>query len=60
MVNIVTAYDDMKKLSPLIDGLLEKFPEITSFVNNINSRKSDVAFGEYENLIYHRLSLNIY
>ena len=52
MVNIVTAYDDMKKLSPLIDGLLEKFSEITSFVNNINTRKSDVAYGEYENLIY--------
>ena len=52
MVNIVTSYNDMNKLSPLIDTLLEKFPEITSMVNNVNTRKADVAFGEYETLLY--------
>ena len=52
MVNMVTAYDDMNKLSPLIDGLLENIPEITSIVNNVNTRKADVAFGEFETLIY--------
>ena len=44
MVNIVTSYNDMNKLSPLIDTLLEKFPEITSMVNNVNTRKADVNF----------------
>ena len=52
MINIVTAYDDINKLSPLIDTLLEQIPEITSLVNNVNTRKSDVAFGEYETLLY--------
>jgi|TARA_B110000438_G_scaffold66231_3_gene66723 23S rRNA (uracil1939-C5)-methyltransferase len=52
MVNIVTAYEDLNKLSPLTDALLEQIPEITSMVNNINTRKADVAFGEYETLIY--------
>ena len=52
MVNIVTAYDDINKLSPLIDTLLKEVPEITSMVNNVNTRKADVAFGEFENLIF--------
>ena len=52
MVNIVTAYEDMDKLSPLVDGLLDDVPEITSLVNNVNTRKADSAFGEYEILFY--------
>ena len=52
MVNIVTSYNDINKLSPLIDALLKNFPEITSMVNNVNTRKADVAFGEYETLLY--------
>ena len=52
MVNMVTAYDDLNKLSPLIDGLLDDIPEITSIVNNVNTRKADVAFGEFEILVY--------
>jgi len=52
MVNIVTAYDDLNKLSPLTDALLDQVPEITSMVNNVNTRKADVAFGEYETLVY--------
>ena len=52
MINIVTAYDDINKLSPLIDTLLKEVPEITSMVNNVNTRKADVAFGEFENLIF--------
>ena len=52
MVNIVTSYNDINKLSPLIDALLKNFPDITSMVNNVNTRKADVAFGEYETLLY--------
>ena len=52
MVNIVTAYHDIDKLTPLTDALLKEFPEITSLVNNVNTRKADVAFGEYETLLY--------
>ena len=52
MVNVVTAYDDINKLSPLTDTLLNRFPEITSLVNNVNTRKADVAFGEFEILLF--------
>ena len=52
MVNVVTAYDDINKLSPLTDTLINKFPEITSLVNNVNTRKADVAFGEFETLLF--------
>ena len=52
MVNVVTSYHDIDKLSILTDTLLDKFPEITSLVNNVNTRKADVAFGEYETLFY--------
>ena len=52
MVNIVTAYEDMEKLNPLVDALLKEVPEITSLVNNINTKKADVAYGEYETLLY--------
>ena len=52
MVNIVTSYNDLNKLSPLIDMLLKEIPEITSMVNNVNTRKSDVSFGEYETLVF--------
>ena len=52
MVNIVTSYNDINKLSPLTDMLLKKVPEITSMVNNVNTRKADVSFGEYETQLY--------
>ncbi len=52
MVNIVTSYHDINKVSLLADVLLEKFPDITSLVNNVNTRKADVAFGEYETLLF--------
>ncbi|MFL2983583.1 MAG: 23S rRNA (uracil(1939)-C(5))-methyltransferase RlmD [Candidatus Neomarinimicrobiota bacterium] len=52
MVNIVTSYHDINKISLLSDTLLEKFPEISSLVNNVNTRKADVAFGEYETLLF--------
>ncbi|MBT4148857.1 MAG: 23S rRNA (uracil(1939)-C(5))-methyltransferase RlmD [Candidatus Marinimicrobia bacterium] len=48
LVNLVTSYENPDLLKPLIDGLIKEFPQISTVVNNINSRKADVAFGEYE------------
>lgn len=48
MVNLVTAYEDQKKLMPLAEGLISQFPEIESVVNNINSRLAQIAQGEKE------------
>ena len=46
MVNIVTAYEDLDRLVPFVSQLTSKFSEITTAVNNINTRKADVSFGE--------------
>ncbi|RJP87774.1 MAG: 23S rRNA (uracil(1939)-C(5))-methyltransferase RlmD [Desulfobacteraceae bacterium] len=51
LVNIVTATEDIAVVKPLADILREKFPGVVSVVNNITSRKSGVAIGEYEVLL---------
>ena len=52
MVNLVTAYEDRKILEPLAKNLHESNPLITSIVNNINSRKAQIAQGEKEILLF--------
>ncbi|SLM29155.1 putative enzyme [Desulfamplus magnetovallimortis] len=51
MVNIVTKTDNNSLLKKLADKLMERYPMITSFVNNVTARKAGVATGEYENVI---------
>ncbi|NNK84700.1 MAG: 23S rRNA (uracil(1939)-C(5))-methyltransferase RlmD [Desulfobacterales bacterium] len=48
MVNIITAEENSKKLKPLADLLIKKYPKITSIINNITSKPAGVAIGEYE------------
>ncbi len=52
MVNFVTAYENTDFLIPLVQELVKKFPQITSVINNINTRKGDTAFGEYEIILH--------
>lgn len=52
MVNFVTSYENTELLSPLVDSLISRFPHITSVVNNINRRKGDTAYGEWENTLH--------
>lgn len=52
MVNIVTSYENTDLLTPIVNGLVEKFPMITSIVNNVNTRKGDTAHGEFEILLH--------
>jgi 23S rRNA (uracil1939-C5)-methyltransferase len=52
MVNIVTSADDAEFMKALTSRLLEAFPGITTVVNNITQRKSQVAIGEVEK-VYH-------
>ncbi len=52
MVNIVTSYDNPELIQPLADFIHKKFPQVTSIINNINTKKADIAFGEFENLLY--------
>jgi 23S rRNA (uracil1939-C5)-methyltransferase len=50
MVNIVTAFKD-EKIKHLARQLVQKFDFVDSVVNNINSRKAQVAIGEEEILL---------
>lgn len=52
MVNLVTSEDQRDTMKALSDELLAHFPSVTTFVNNITTRKSQVAIGESER-VYH-------
>ena len=48
MVNVVTSAEDRQTLEPLAGLLMDKYPGVTSVVNNVTARKAGVATGEYE------------
>ncbi|HLP17888.1 MAG TPA: 23S rRNA (uracil(1939)-C(5))-methyltransferase RlmD [Bacteroidota bacterium] len=48
MVNVVTYEDDPVVMRELTQTLATRFPTITTVVNNVTSRKSQVAVGETE------------
>jgi len=52
MVNLVTFTDDKKVMTDFTQNLLKEFPFITTVVNNINLRKAQVAYGDFEK-VYH-------
>ena len=52
MVNLVTSYENPELIKPLADHIHTQFPQVTSIINNINTKKADIAFGEYETLLY--------
>ena len=52
MVNLVTTNDWPEAMGNLTTLLLKHFPEITTIVNNMTSRKAMVAFGESEKTYY--------
>jgi len=52
MVNLVTTTDWPEAMHNMTQLLLKHFPEITTIVNNITSRRAMVAFGEQEKISY--------
>lgn len=52
MVNLVTYSDDLEILSPLVDALLETFPQITTIINNVNDTLSPTSIGRYEHILH--------
>jgi len=52
MVNIVTSRDEPQTLDTMLDILITKFPNITSIVNNITTRKAGVSMGEHQMVLY--------
>jgi 23S rRNA (uracil1939-C5)-methyltransferase len=52
MVNLVTSERAPERLRPYIRSLLERHPEITTFVQNINRRAATIAVGQ-EEIVHH-------
>lgn len=52
MVNLVTSDYRPAIVQALSDRLLAAFPQITTMVNNVTARKSQVAIGEQEYIVY--------
>ena len=52
MVNIITSQEDKNGLNPIVESLIEKFPSITSIVNNITAQKSGVSIGEHQVVLH--------
>ncbi len=48
MVNLVTSEENTSLMKEFSKLLKDEIPEVTTFVNNINVKKSQVAIGDYE------------
>jgi 23S rRNA (uracil1939-C5)-methyltransferase len=52
MVNLVTSEENPEVLQAMSAFLMERVPSITTIINNITQRKSQVAIGDHE-IVYH-------
>jgi len=58
MVNIITYGDNAEVLHSYKNQLINRFPSITSVINGISQKKSQVAFSDYE-ILLHGKSFNV-
>jgi 23S rRNA (uracil1939-C5)-methyltransferase len=52
MVNLVTSSENNELMNNYKERLLTEIPQISTIVNNINLKKSSVAIGDYEKILY--------
>ncbi|MBC8479073.1 MAG: 23S rRNA (uracil(1939)-C(5))-methyltransferase RlmD [FCB group bacterium] len=52
MVNLVTSRENDDLLKPIVENLVDNYPEITSIVNNITGRRAGVSRGEIEKTLH--------
>jgi len=52
MVNIVTSKEEDKLMSEYSKALLNSVGEISTIVNNINTKRASIALGEYEKIFH--------
>ena len=52
MVNFVTFRDEPDTMQALTNALLDKFPGITTVVNNVNDQPNPTAVGRFEHVLY--------
>ncbi len=52
MVNLVTSEDNERLFTEFSNLLIQKIPSISTIINNINEKKSNVAIGDYEKVFF--------
>ncbi len=52
MVNLVTSAEDDELINTYCNQLLKTVPQVTTIINNINTKKALVAIGDYEKIFY--------
>ena len=52
MINLVTSEENDKLMREYTDTIKREIPEITTIINNINLKKSQVAVGDYEKVYF--------
>ncbi|MCZ6596760.1 MAG: 23S rRNA (uracil(1939)-C(5))-methyltransferase RlmD [Planctomycetota bacterium] len=52
MVNLVTAEEAPERIDPYARGIVDAHPEVSTFVQNVNTRRAAVAVGETERVLF--------
>lgn len=52
MVNLVTSEYDEDLMKEFTEQIVAEIPEITTIVNNVNKKKAQVAYGDYEKVLF--------
>jgi len=52
MINLVTLEENELLMKEYASAITNKFPEITTIINNISKKKASIAVGDYE-IVYH-------
>ena len=58
MVNLVTFQDSPELMKNYTEKIISEIPEITTVVNNINSRRAQIAIGETEKIYFGNGKIN--
>ncbi len=52
MVNIVTTTEELPEKEKFVSELTQRFPQITTITHNRNDRKSNIAYGDSEEILF--------
>jgi len=52
MINLVTSDENTDLMGEYVNGVRDRFSEVTTIVNNVNKKLSQVAYGDYEIVLY--------
>jgi len=52
MINLVTFEENESLMKEYVTAITNKFPDITTIVNNVSKKKASIAVGDYE-IVYH-------